>query len=57
LDSYQRMAEKRVNRKIAMPVFHLSQLVGLGLGMNADELKLSRNIVSPEGILAEAGIL
>jgi succinate dehydrogenase / fumarate reductase cytochrome b subunit len=51
LDNYQGMAEKKVSQKISMPVFHLSQLVGLALGLDADQMGLSRHLVSPEGIL------
>lgn len=51
LDNYQGMAEKKVRRKIGLPVFHLSQLVGLSLGMGADELGVGRHIVSMEGLL------
>lgn len=51
LDNYQGLAEKRVSQKIAMPVFHLSQLVGLALGLTAEEMGLSRHLVSPEKIL------
>ncbi|MFQ5585981.1 MAG: CoB--CoM heterodisulfide reductase iron-sulfur subunit B family protein [Thermodesulfobacteriota bacterium] len=55
LDSYQTLAEKKVGSKISMPIFHLAQLVGLALGMNADELKLSRHLVSAEQMLTELG--
>ena len=51
LDNYQGLAEKAVGAKIQMPVFHLSQLVGLSLGMSPSELGLSRHLVSPEKIL------
>ncbi|MBI5453358.1 MAG: CoB--CoM heterodisulfide reductase iron-sulfur subunit B family protein [Deltaproteobacteria bacterium] len=51
LDNYQGLAEKRVSQKISMPVFHLSQLVGLALGLTAEEMGLSRHLVSPEKIL------
>lgn len=51
LDNYQGLAEKRVGQKITMPIFHLSQLVGMALGMNAGELGLSRHIVSSEKLL------
>jgi succinate dehydrogenase / fumarate reductase cytochrome b subunit len=51
LDSYQRMAEKQMSKSMNLPVFHLAQLVGLALGMDAGELGLSRNMVSPEAIL------
>jgi len=51
LDNYQSLAEKRVSKKISMPVFHLAQLVGLSLGFKAEEMGLSRHLVSPESIL------
>ncbi len=51
LDNYQKLAEKRVSEKISMPVFHLSQLVGLALGMNPSQLGLSRHLVSPEKVI------
>lgn len=51
LDNYQRLAEKTVDRKIEMPVFHLSQLVGLAMGLSADALGLGRHLVSPEKVL------
>jgi succinate dehydrogenase cytochrome b subunit len=51
LDNYQNLAEKAVSKKIAMPVFHLAQLVGLAIGKSAEEMGLSRHIVSPEGLL------
>ncbi|MEE9542733.1 MAG: CoB--CoM heterodisulfide reductase iron-sulfur subunit B family protein [Thermodesulfobacteriota bacterium] len=51
LDSYQKMAEKQMSKKMNVPVFHLAQLVGLALGMDVGKLGLSRNMVSPEAIL------
>lgn len=51
LDNYQNLAEKKVSKKISMPVFHLAQLVGLSLGMTSGEMGLSRHLVSPEKIL------
>lgn len=48
MDSYQREVEKRWHQRFNMPVFHLSQLVGLALGMNVSDLELSRHLVSPE---------
>jgi len=57
LDNYQGMAEKKNNQKINMPVFHLSQLVGLALGMTAEELELSRHLVSAMDVLREANLI
>lgn len=52
LDNYQSMAEKRIAKRIDLPIFHLSQLVGLAMGMTPGELGLSRHLVSAEKILA-----
>lgn len=54
LDNYQGMAEKKMGQKIDMPIFHLAQLVGLALGMTAEELELSRHLVSARDVLKEA---
>ncbi len=51
LDNYQGLAEKRVSRKINVPIFHLAQLVGLALGLTPHEMGLSRHLVSPERII------
>jgi succinate dehydrogenase / fumarate reductase cytochrome b subunit len=51
LDSYQGIAEKQISKKIDMPVFHLAQLIGLAIGMDASKLGLSRNMVSPERLI------
>jgi succinate dehydrogenase / fumarate reductase cytochrome b subunit len=48
LDSYQGIAEKQTGRKLDVPVLHLSQLVGVAIGLGAAEVGLSRNMVSPE---------
>ncbi len=51
LDNYQGMAEKKMSRKIDIPVFHLSQLVALALGIDAAGLGVSRHLVSAEKLL------
>ena len=51
LDNYQSMAEKALSRKIELPVFHLSQLVALALGMDKSKLGFSRHLVSSEKLL------
>ena len=57
LDNYQGMAEKKLNSKIGMPVFHLAQLVGLALGITAEDMELSRHLVSARDALKEANLL
>jgi len=51
LDLQQPLAEAVVGRKLAMPVLHLPQLVGLALGLEPKDLGLSRHIVRPTSVI------
>lgn len=55
LDTYQNQAGREVGEKLAMPIFHLPQLVGLALGATAEELGLPRHMVSTESALRGIG--
>ncbi len=46
LDNYQNKAVKQAKASFNVPVMHLSQMVGLALGIEPDKLGLSRHIVS-----------
>jgi succinate dehydrogenase / fumarate reductase cytochrome b subunit len=46
LDAWQMRLEKERGRRLGLPVFHLSQLVGLAAGLEESELKLRRHLVS-----------
>ena len=48
LDGFQREIEKDMGEKLDMPVLHLSQLVGLALGLTPEELRIDRHMVSPQ---------
>jgi len=50
LDNYQGMAEKKVEKTIGLPVFHLPQLVGLALGLGLKQMGLDRHLVSMAGV-------
>ncbi|MEK7314278.1 MAG: CoB--CoM heterodisulfide reductase iron-sulfur subunit B family protein [Deltaproteobacteria bacterium] len=50
LDNYQGIVEKKIGTKIGLPVFHLSQMVGLSMGMTPDELGLNRHLVTPKNV-------
>ncbi len=52
LDAYQNEASRAVGRPLAMPVFHLPQVVGLALGASPEELGLARHLVPTEPALA-----
>jgi succinate dehydrogenase / fumarate reductase cytochrome b subunit len=55
LDGFQREIEKDMAEKLDMPVLHLPQLVGLALGLTAEELRLDRHMVSPQAIASFLG--
>ena len=45
LDIYQDNAQEQHNSKARLPVLHLSQLVGLALGLPAKQLGLDYNVI------------
>jgi len=51
LDLQQPLAEREAGRRLAMPVLHLPQLVGLALGVEPKELGFSRHIVRPTSVI------
>jgi len=46
LDMYQPEGRQAVSGNYELPVFHLAQLIGLALGLAADELGLQRHVVT-----------
>ncbi len=52
LDAYQNKAEAAVGRELAMPVFHLPQLVALAFGAAPEEIGLPRHLVPTGSALA-----
>jgi len=50
LDGFQREIEKDVGETLDMPVLHLPQLVGLALGLSAEELRLDRHLIDARAI-------
>lgn len=51
LDPYQAAVESKLGAKINLPIVHLPQLLGLGLGIDARELRLDSNAVSTAPVL------
>lgn len=51
LDVYQGEAEKLYKRKTQLPVFNLSQLVALALGVDANKLSFKKHMVSPHNVV------
>ena len=57
LDIRQKEIEAVYNREYGLPVFYLTQLVGLAVGLGSDKLGLDATIVSPMPMLKEKGLL
>lgn len=47
LDGYQSRIEGEFRTKINLPVLHLPQMIGLAIGIDPDDLGLSRHLVNP----------
>lgn len=45
LDAFQPTIERRTQIRLGIPILHLSQLVGLAIGMPPEDLKLSQHVV------------
>ena len=51
LDAWQSKLRKQTGRDFSMPIFHLSQLIGVAAGLTDSELKFRRHVVSMEPVL------
>jgi succinate dehydrogenase / fumarate reductase cytochrome b subunit len=51
LDAWQQKLEKQTGRRFEMPIFHLSQLIGVAAGLEESELKFRRHVVSMKPVL------
>lgn len=51
-DAYQPSIEREFKGKYEVPVLHVSQLVGLALGLSAEAIGLARHVVGCDSILA-----
>jgi len=56
LDARQPEVERALGRRFGLPVLHMSQLVGLALGIAPSRLGLSQHIVSTRPVLAKLGL-
>jgi succinate dehydrogenase / fumarate reductase cytochrome b subunit len=51
LDAWQQKLEARTGRAFRMPIFHLSQLIGVAAGLEESELRFRRHVVSMQPVL------
>ncbi|MDD4859089.1 MAG: CoB--CoM heterodisulfide reductase iron-sulfur subunit B family protein [Dehalococcoidales bacterium] len=53
LDAYQSLVNGKFSTHYNLPVFFISQLIGVALGLDEKSLGLDRNIVSPQQVLRQ----
>jgi succinate dehydrogenase / fumarate reductase cytochrome b subunit len=51
LDAWQQKLEQQTGKTFQMPIFHLSQLIGVAAGLEESELKLKRHVVSMQPVV------
>ena len=56
LDAWQSKLKKQTGRDFAMPILHLSQLVGVAAGLTDSELKFRRHVVSVDPIIEKLSV-
>jgi len=57
LDMYQVEAEKLLGEQLSVPVLYFTQLMGLAMGLPAEDICLDKVIVDPLPILSEKGFI
>jgi succinate dehydrogenase / fumarate reductase cytochrome b subunit len=56
LDAWQAKLEAATGRAFAMPILHLSQLIGVAAGLEESELKFKRHVVPVTPALEKVNI-
>jgi succinate dehydrogenase / fumarate reductase, cytochrome b subunit len=56
LDAWQQKLEKATGKRFAMPIFHLSQLIGVAAGLEESELKFRRHVVSMAPVVSKLSV-
>lgn len=57
LDAYQRRAGRRLKQRFDLPVLYFSQLMGLAMEIDPEELGLKRHVIPPFPMLERTGVL
>jgi len=56
LDAWQSKLKKQTGKDFAMPILHLSQLVGVAAGLTDSELKFKRHVVSVDPVVEKLSV-
>jgi succinate dehydrogenase / fumarate reductase cytochrome b subunit len=51
LDAYQPNIERQLKRPLGLPILHVSQLVGLAVGLSPEALKMSQHVLDARGVV------
>ncbi len=57
LDLRQKMINRRYKKKFNVPILYFTQMLGLGLGIEAKDLGFEKHIINPIPLLKEKGII
>ena len=57
LDGRQQQINKKFNTNFNMPIFYISELLGLALGIDAKDLGIFKHITEPGNFLKERGLV
>lgn len=55
LDAKQKAVEAKYNIKLELPIIYFTQLIGLAMGLNPEELGLDKHLVSADKLTARMG--
>lgn len=55
LDGYQRESGKRLGKRFDIPIVHISQLLGMAMGMTWKELMFQKHITPPKDVFKKLG--
>jgi succinate dehydrogenase / fumarate reductase cytochrome b subunit len=56
LDAWQSKLRKQTGRDFAMPILHLSQLIGVAAGLDGADLKFKRHVVSVDPVVEKLSV-
>ena len=56
LDAWQSKLRKQTGKDFAMPILHLSQLIGVAAGLESSELKFKRHVVSVDPVVDKLAV-
>jgi heterodisulfide reductase subunit B len=57
LDAYQDQVGEKYGLQERLPVYFLTELLGIAMGLGPDELQLGKHFIDPVGLLRELKLI